>query len=87
LNPQEKTEGLPPRAVVKLDTLANVRAEMARMYRLALKNKVGANTLTKFIFALKEIRGCIEAETTATELADIQRRLVMLTAQIGGRHA
>jgi hypothetical protein len=87
LSVKEKPEGLSPGFVVKLDTLANVRTEMARLYRLAIKGKVSAERMTKFIYALKEIRGCIEAETTAGELADIHQRLVALTAQIGSRHA
>jgi hypothetical protein len=70
---------------VKLDTLAHVRTEMARLYRLAIKGKVSAERMTKFIYALKEIRACIEAETTASELADIQGRLAVLSEAMEAR--
>ena len=45
-----------------LDTLAGVRGEMARLYRLALNGKIRSDEMTRFIYALKEIRACLEAE-------------------------
>jgi hypothetical protein len=58
-----------------LDTLAGVRGEMARLYRLALNGRIRSDEMTRFIYALKEIRACLEAET----LVDIQQRLVLLS--------
>ena len=58
-----------------LDTLAGVRAEMARLYRLALNGRMRTDELTRLIFVLKEIRACVEAEL----LVDIQQRLVVLS--------
>jgi hypothetical protein len=82
----EKTRGLSPhlcpKGPIKLDTLANVRAEMVRLYRLALKGDVEADMMTKFIYALKEIRGCIEAGL----LEDVQRRMVDLSTKVGVHH-
>jgi hypothetical protein len=58
-----------------LDTLAGVRAEMARLYRLALNGRIRSDELTRFIYALKEIRACLEAEM----LTDVQQRLTLLS--------
>jgi hypothetical protein len=58
-----------------LDTLAGVRGQMARLYRLALNGKIRSDEMTRFIYALKEIRACLEAET----LVDVQQRLAMLS--------
>jgi len=87
LKAKEKDAGVGglSRMTGRLDTLASVRGEMSRMYRLAINSKLAADEMTKFIYALKEIRCCIEAETTATELADIQRRLAVLTNDMAVR--
>ena len=53
-----------------LDTLAGVRGEMARLYRLALNGRIQSDEMTRFIYALKEIRACLEAEL----LTDTQQR-------------
>src|SRR6187399_2230175 len=72
---QPKAEVLSPRNKMPLDTLAGVRGEMARLYRLGLNGKIRSDEMTRFIYALKEIRACLEAEM----LADVQQRLVLLT--------
>jgi hypothetical protein len=48
---------------------------MARLYRLALNGRIPSDEMTRFIYALKEIRACLEAEI----LTDVQQRLVTLT--------
>ena len=53
---QPKAEVLSPRNAVALDTLAGVRGEMARLYRLGLNGKIQSDEMTRFIYALKEIR-------------------------------
>lgn len=58
-----------------LDTLAGVRGEMARLYRLALNGRIRSDELSKLVFVLREIRGCLEAES----LAEIQQRLALLS--------
>ena len=58
-----------------LDTLAGVRGEMARLYRLALSGRIRSDEMTRFIYAPKEIRACLEAEV----LIDVQQRLVLLS--------
>ena len=70
-----KAEVLPPRNAIALDTLAGVRGEMARLYRLALNGRIRSDEMTRFIYALKEIRACLEAET----LIDVQQRLAQLS--------
>jgi hypothetical protein len=60
---------------MSLDTLGGVRAEMARLYRLGLNGRIRSDEMTRFIYALKEIRACIEVEI----LTDVQRRLVILS--------
>ena len=75
LTQKPKTEVLSPRNKMALDTLAGVRGEMARLYRLALNGRIASDEMTRFIYALKEIRACLEAEM----LTDVQQRLVTLT--------
>ena len=70
-----KTEVLPPHHAIALDTLAGVRGEMARLYRLGLNGRIRSDELTRFIYALKEIRACLEAEL----LTDVQQRLALLS--------
>ena len=61
-----------------LDTLAGVRGEMARLYRLGLNGRIRSDEMTRFIYALKEIRACLEAET----LIDVQHRLAVLSREM-----
>ena len=75
LTQKSKTEVLPPRNAIALDTLAGVRGEMARLYRLALNGRIRSDEMTRFIYALKEIRACLEAEL----LTDVQQRLALLS--------
>lgn len=75
-----RKQGLEPHSAVALDTLAAVRGEMARLYRLALKGTLQPDEMTKFIYALKEIRACIEAEL----LDSVQDRLAALSATVVG---
>ena len=75
LTQKPKAEVLPPRNAMALDTLAGVRGEMARLYRLGLNGKLPSDEMTRFIYALKEIRACIEAEM----LTDVQHRLALLS--------
>ena len=75
LTHQPKAEVLSPRNAIALDTLAGVRGEMARLYRLALNGRIRSDEMTRFIYALKEIRACFEAEL----LTDVQQRLVLLS--------
>src|SRR3954469_5329844 len=72
---QPKAEVLSPRNAIALDTLAGVRGEMARLYRLGLNGRIRSDEMTRFIYALKEIRACLEAEV----LTDVQQRLVLLS--------
>ena len=75
LTHRSKPEVLPPRNAVALDTLAGVRREMARLYRLGLNGKLQSDELTRFVYVLKEIRACLEAEM----LTDVQQRLALLS--------
>src|SRR6476620_866581 len=75
LSQKPKTEVLPPHNKMALDTLAGVRGEMARLYRLGLNGRIRSDEMTRFIYALKEIRACLEAEM----LVDVQHRLALLT--------
>jgi hypothetical protein len=75
LTQKSKAEVLSPRNKMALDTLAGVRGEMARLYRLALNGRIQSDELTRLVYVLKEIRACVEAET----LVGIQQRLVLLS--------
>ena len=74
LTHQPKAEVLPPRNAIALDTLAGVRGEMARLYRLGFNGRIRSDEMTRFIYALKEIRACLEAEI----LTDVQQRMALL---------
>ena len=75
LSHQQKVEVLSPHNAIALDTLAGVRGEMARLYRLGLNGRIRSDEMTRFIYALKEIRACLEAEI----LTDVQQRLALLS--------
>jgi hypothetical protein len=78
LSHQQKAEVLSPHKAVALDTLAGVRGEMARLYRMGLNGRIRSDEMTRFIYALKEIRACLEAEI----LTDVQQRLVLLAREV-----
>ena len=82
LTHQPKAEVLSPRNSVALDTLAGVRGEMARLYRLGLNGRIRSDEMTRFIYALKEIRACLEAEL----LTDVQQRLVLLSRDMDNQN-
>ena len=75
IDPKIKSRGATPRNAMALDTLAGVRGEMARLYRLGLNGRIRSDEMTRFIYVLKEIRACLEAEI----LTDVQQRLVLLS--------
>ena len=81
LTEKPKAEVLSPRNAMALDTLAGVRGEMARLYRLALNGRIPADELTRLVYTLKEIRCCLESEI----LTDVQQRLALLQ-NMDGRH-
>jgi hypothetical protein len=70
-----------PSGALKLDTLANVRSEMARLYRLGLAGKLPSDELTRFVYCLREIRCCVEAAT----LDQLHQRLTELAAKLAGK--
>jgi hypothetical protein len=78
LTQKPKAEVLPPRNAMALDTLAGVRGEMARLYRLALNGRIRSDELTRLVYTLREIRACLEAEA----LMSIQQRLALLSREL-----
>jgi hypothetical protein len=82
LTHKSKAEVLPPRNAIALDTLAGVRGEMARLYRLGLNGRIRSDEMTRFVYVLKEIRACLEAEL----LTDVQQRLVLLSRDMDNRN-
>jgi hypothetical protein len=82
LTQKPKAEVLSPRNQMALDTLSGVRSEMARLYRLALNNKLPCDELTRLIYTLKEIRACLEAEI----LTEVQQRLDLLSRGVDRRN-
>ena len=65
-----------------LDSLAGVRGEMARLYRLGLNGRIRSDEMARFIYALREIRACLEAEI----LTDVQQRLALLSRDMDNNH-
>ena len=82
LSQKPKAEVLSPRNKMALDTLVGVRGEMARLYRLALNGRIASDEMTRYIYALKEIRACLEAEA----LTDVQQRLIVLSRNMDNRN-
>ena len=58
--------------------LPGCEAKWPRLYRLALNGRIRSDEMTRFIYALKEIRACLEAEI----LIDVQQRLVLLSGDM-----
>ena len=75
LTQKPKAEVLSPRNAMALNTLAGVPGEMSRLYRLGLNGRIRSDEMTRFIYARKEIRACLEAEI----LVDVQQRLAVLS--------
>ena len=82
LSEKSKVQVLSPRNAIALDTLAGVRAEMARLYRLGLNGRIRSDEMTRFVYVLKEIRAVIEAEI----LTDVQQRLASLSRDMDNRN-
>ena len=83
MSQKPKADVLPPRnAAMALDSLAAVRAEMGRLYRLGLNGRIRSDEMTRFIYALKEIRACLEAEL----LTDVQQRLALLSRDMDNQN-
>jgi hypothetical protein len=82
MNRSDVIERETPRNAMALDTLAEVRREMARLYRLGLNGRIPSDEMTRFIYALKEIRACLEAET----LIDVEQRLAALSRDMGNHN-
>ena len=53
-------------------------AEKWRDFIDLVKRRIPSDELTRFIYTLKEIRACLEAET----LTDVQQRLVLLSREM-----
>jgi hypothetical protein len=71
-----------PRNRMALDSLVGVRSEMSRIYRLGLNGRIASGEMTRYIFALREIRACLESEA----LTDLQKRLVELSRNVDNRN-
>ena len=61
--PANQGEVLPPaRHVMPLRKPSDVTMEQKRIYRAALNGKIGTDELTRYTYALKEIRAGLEAD-------------------------
>ena len=65
-----------------LKDAACVRGARAGLYRLALNGRIRSDEMTRFIYTLKEIRACLEAEI----LTDMQYRLALLSRETGNHN-
>lgn len=74
--PRRRSLGLSGRNRPKLSTIAEIRQEMGRIYRMTLQGKCEAEEATKLTFVLKEIRQCLETE----QMTEIERQLALLMA-------
>ena len=70
-----KAEVLSPVMRLPWIRLPGCGGEVARLYRLGLNGRIRSDEMTRFIYALKEIRACLEAEL----LTDVQQRLALLS--------
>ena len=65
----------------RLDRLATVRIEMARIYRKAKARKLDAGEASKLVYILREIRCCIEAEV----IERLEQRMLWIQEQTQAR--
>ena len=72
-----KSRGATPSQCGRAGHACRGAGEMARLYRLALNGRIRSDEMTRFIYALKEIRSCLEAEL----LTDVQQRLAVLSRE------
>jgi hypothetical protein len=51
---------------------------MAKLYRLGLNGRIRSDEMTRFVYTMKGIRACLEAEL----LTDVQQRLALLSREM-----
>jgi hypothetical protein len=59
--PKRQRPQMHARVKVKLDTVMGVAREMGRLIRLSYNGHLPPEELTKYIFALDKLRGCLES--------------------------
>jgi hypothetical protein len=60
----------------KLDTLADVKREMARLYRESRSGTLGIQDMTKYVWALKSISEVIDRADVEDKLNRLERELL-----------
>lgn len=72
----EEVDGdTPPPRRIRLETIDQIRVEMARVYRDARGGKVPPDIASKFTYMLVQIAKVTEAATIETRLREIEERL------------
>ncbi len=66
----------PMRYRAKLDTLADVRREMARLYRESRSGGLDVQDMTKFVWVLKSISEVIDRADIEAKLQYLERELL-----------
>ena len=61
--------------ITNVQLAGTANGEMSRLYRLGLNGKIRSDDMTRFVYVLREIRACLEAEV----LTDVQQRLALLS--------
>ncbi len=63
----EKTKRIGP-----LDDVKSVRRELGRLYREARRGNIDTLELTRFVTALRELKGCLISETFEDRIAALE---------------
>ncbi len=61
-----------PKRIGRLDDVKGVRRELGRLYREARRGKIDTLELTRFVTALRELKGCLISETFEDRIAALE---------------
>ncbi len=61
-----------PKRIGRLDDVKGVRRELGRLYREARRGKIDTIDLSRFVGALREMKGCLIAEAFEDRIAALE---------------
>ena len=68
----------------RLDDVKGVRRELGKLYREARKGKIDTLELTRFVTALRELKGCLISETFEDRIATLEEAAAKRKAEDQG---
>ena len=61
-----------PKRIGPLDDAKSVRRELGKIYREARRGTIDTRELTRFVTALRELKGCLISETFEDRIAAVE---------------